>query len=259
MTTTAECFVTRALAELLRFHRQSLMAVFRQDFRQKIFVHFLTLLINSNLSENSHLQVETVRVTKHDEHAKAIGLITIKSIIDKLHYNIAKVLDPNTGKSYDMMAARNKGILDLRTNEYVDSKTKERISLDKAIETELVTVNFDSDNNEPEIVKKTYAINYVVDQKKKEKVPFYEAVQMGLINAETGEYVNNKTMEKVYVGDAIRKGFLKGREVQDTFGLDIDAENKDVTRRISKIRKNVVRSIAVVAAFRRAIQQNMQK
>ena len=66
-------------------------------------------------------------------------------------------------------------------------------------------------------------------------------------------------MEKVYVGDAIRKGFLKGREVQDTFGLDIDAENKDVTRRISKIRKNVVRSIAVVAAFRRAIQQNMQK
>ena len=154
-----------------------------------------------------------------------------------------------------MMAARDKGILDLRTNEYVDSKTKERISLDKAIETELVTVNFDSDNNEPEIVRKTYAINYVVDQKKKEKVPFYEAVQMGLINAETGEYINNKTMEKVYVGDAIRKGFLKGREVQDTFGLDIDAENKNVTRRISKIRKNVVRSIAVVAAFRRAIQQ----
>ena len=193
-----------------------------------------------------------MRVTKHDEHTKAIGLITIKSVIEKLHYNIAKVLDPNIGKSYDMMQARNKGILDLRTNQYVDSKTEERISLDRAIETELVTVNFSSDNNEPEIVTKTYAINYVVDQKKKVKVPFYEAVQMALINAETGEYVNNKTMEKVYVGDAIRKGFLKGREVTGPIGLDIDAENKDVARRIGKIRKNVVRSMAVLAAFRRA-------
>ena len=196
-----------------------------------------------------------MKVIKHFEHAKAIGLITIKSIIDKLRYNIANVFDPNTGKSYDMMTAREKGILDLRNNEYVDSKTKERISLDRAIETDLVTVNFDSDNNEPEIVKKTYAINYVVDQKKKEKVPFYEAVQMGLINAETGEYINNKTMEKVYVGDAIKKGFLKGREIQDTFGLDIDAENKEVTKRITKIKKNVVRSLAVLSAFRRATQK----
>ena len=196
--------------------------------------------------------METVRVTKHDEQTKAIGLVTIKSVIEKLHYNITKVFDPYTGKSYSMMQARNKGILDLRTNHYINPKSKERITLDRAIETELVTVNFDPDNNEPEIVSKTYAINYVVDQKKKVKVPFYEAVQMGLINANTGEYVNNKTMEKVYVGDAIKKGFLKGREVKGAIGLDIDAENKDVTRRIGKIRKNVVRSMAVLAAFRRA-------
>lgn len=191
-------------------------------------------------------------MTKHHEETKAIGLITIKSMIDKRHYNIMKVIDVNTGKSYGMMQARRKGLLDLKTNHYVNTKTKEQIPLDDAIEQELVIVDFESENEDPEFETKTYAINYVVDQKRKRKVPFYEAVQMGLINAATGNYVNNITGERIYVVDAIKKGFLKGREVEDATGLNIEAENKVVVQRIGKIRKNVLKSMEVISAFRRA-------
>ncbi len=199
-------------------------------------------------------QVETVRVTCHDEHTEAIGLVTIKSVIQKLRYNIAQVKDKQSGRLYTMLEARNKGILDLRNNQYIDSRTKTVMTLDRAIELELMKINFDCDDNEPEIVTKSFAINFVVDQQQKKKIPFYEAVQMGLFNTETGDYVNNTTGEKVFVGDAIRRGFLKGREVEDTKGLEIDAENKNVTEKIRSIRRSVVRSIAVLGALRRASQ-----
>ncbi len=173
-------------------------------------------------------------------------------MIDKRHYNIMKVIDVNTGKSYGMMAARRKGLLDLKHNHYVNPKTKETMNLDDAIEKELVIVDFESENEDPEFETKTYAINYVVDQKKKRKVPFYEAVKMGLIDPGSGNFINNLTGEKIYVVDAIKKGFLKGREVEDATGLNIDAENKVVVQRIGKIRRNVLKSMEVISAFRQA-------
>ncbi len=60
-------------------------------------------------------------------------------------------------------------------------------------------------------VPKRYAINYVVDQKAKKKVPFHDAVQTGLIDVETGNYVHNKSGETYYLVDAINRGFLKGK------------------------------------------------
>ncbi len=51
----------------------------------------------------------------------------------------------------------------------------------------------------------------MVDQQAKKKVPFYDAVQRGLIDAETGNYVHNKSGDTYYLVDAINKGFLKGK------------------------------------------------
>ncbi len=50
-------------------------------------------------------------MNKLKENTSAVGIITVKSVIDKLHYNISKVKDPNTRKIYSMMQARKKGIL----------------------------------------------------------------------------------------------------------------------------------------------------
>ena len=99
----------------------------------------------------------------------------------------------------------------------------------------LVSVAFDSEETKPEVVTQSFAVNFVVDQKQKQAVPFYEAVRMGLFDIETGEYKNNKTGERVSVGTAIKKGFLKGRRIESTFGLDIEAEDKKVAENIQTV------------------------
>jgi hypothetical protein len=87
-------------------------------------------------------------------------------------------------------------------------------------------------------------------------IPFPDAVRYGLIDRETGCYVNNRTGERVFAGDAVRRGFFKCQPVEDTSSLIglIGAENRVVVDRIDKVRKNVLRGIKVVSAFRKAAE-----
>ena len=59
------------------------------------------------------------------------------------------------------------------------------------------------------MVSKTYAIRAVVDVLNKKHLAFKEALGDGLIDTEKGSYYNNSTKEVLYIGDAIRKGFIK--------------------------------------------------
>ncbi len=129
------------------------------------------------------------------------------------------------------------------------------MTLDEAIDKELIIVTFDGKDKKPETEVKVYAINYVVDQRKKTKVPFYEALQQGLIDEETGNYVNNKTREEVYVVDAILKGFLKGREIQqeESKSLDVDAENREVEEKLTRIKRRLLKSLCAISAMKRAV------
>ena len=135
-------------------------------------------------------QVEKVKVTRHEEKTVPIGLMTVKAMIDKQRYKIIEVVDADTEKTYDMIQARRRGLIDLKTNEYIYPQTKERISLEEAIDIELVIVEFEENeelnNNEKvnEVETRTYAIDHVVDLKRKTKVPVHHAMKRGLIDAE---------------------------------------------------------------------------
>jgi hypothetical protein len=84
-------------------------------------------------------------------------------------------------------------------------------------------------------------------------VPFAEAVRRGLIDRETGSYVNNSTGELVFAGEAIRRGFFKGHLVEDPKSLvGIDVANKVVVDRIDRVRKNIRREIQAISAFKQA-------
>ena len=136
---------------------------------------------------------------------------------------------------------------------FINSSTKERIPIDSAIQSGWVLTDHDDENEETDATEtKMYAVSAVVDQSRKKKVPFYEAVCSGLIDKETGNYVNNVTGEKIYVAEAIKRGFLKAREIQDTKGLNIEAENKVVINRMDKMRRNVMKSVGVLNAFKKA-------
>jgi len=57
-----------------------------------------------------------------------------------------------------------------------------------------------------EEITKAYSVHAVVDQREKCKVPFHEAVEKGIIDQDTGEYVNQLTGAHIPVEEAINKG-----------------------------------------------------
>lgn len=86
---------------------------------------------------------------------------------------------------------------------------------------------------------------------RRKPVPFPEAVSLGLIDRETGSYVNNATGERVFAAEAIRRGLFKAVLVSDPSSLsNIDASNRLVVERIDTVRKNVLRNLKTIAAFR---------
>ena len=56
---------------------------------------------------------------------------------------------------------------------------------------------------------KTYAVHAVVDVKNKKRLTFREAIDENIFDPDAGSYLNTATGEKLYVGDAIRKGLIK--------------------------------------------------
>jgi len=88
-------------------------------------------------------------------------------------------------------------------------------------------------------------------------VSFVEAVSRGLIERDTGCYVNNATGERVLAPDAIRRGLIKAVLVADPTSLsNIDASNRLVVERIQRVRSNVLRNLKTIAAFKQRAANN---
>jgi len=49
--------------------------------------------------------------------------------------------------------------------------------------------------------------------KNKKRLTFREAIDLNIFDPDAGSYLNTATEEKLYVGDAIRKGFIKVRSI----------------------------------------------
>ena len=189
--------------------------------------------------KHSCFQVEYVSTRKSAETTSAIGLITIKTRTDDRFYDIKSVVDSFSGESLTCDEARARGIVDVDLGYYVIGATGERITLDSAIEGGWVVPAYDPDDPTYDI--KTYAVSAVVDQRLRKKVPFIDAVRRGLIEKHTGNYVNNVTQEKVYVADAITRGFLKAKQIQDPTGLNIEQDNAVVVEKDHSKRRSILK------------------
>ncbi len=84
-------------------------------------------------------------------------------------------------------------------------------------------------------------------------MPFNEAVKRNLIDRNTGCYINNLTGERVFAGDAVKRGLFKCRPVDDTSSFDeIDASNRVVADRIQHVRNNVLRNMKIISALKKS-------
>jgi len=129
----------------------------------------------------------------------------------------------------------------------------------EAVEKGLMTVDFCGEPPEPEVISKTYAVRAVVDRRQKKTITFHEAVRRGIIDKESGAFKDTISNEKMYVGDAIMRGFLKARVIENAHGLNIDPENKMVIDKTQKIRERLLKPLKVISAFKMAARDGANK
>ncbi|CAH1780721.1 unnamed protein product [Owenia fusiformis] len=201
--------------------------------------------------------VDYTSTRKSAETKESFGLITIKTTKENKPYVITGVVDSSADDAViSFEKATEKGIIDLHDGVYRDPITKREQLLADAIDGNLVSVaDQNGQNGETELVTKTYAIHHVVNQKLKKKITFSEAVRDGILDKNTGSYLNNITGERIYVGDAIMRGFLKATVVEDPTTLDIDPENKMVVSKVENIRKRLLQPMKALSAFKQAMKK----
>lgn len=205
-----------------------------------------------------HIQVDYVTKTRSTPRTEALGLITIRDRIESRKYTITAVIDATTAERVDLSEAKRRGIVDENATSFIINTSGETIGMDDAVETGWVLVEYESDEGpveESEVRSRTYAIRAVVDQRLKKRVPFVEAVQRKLVDRDSGNYYNNLTGETVHVLEAIRRGFLKAKLIDDPTKLDIDPHNKMVVHSINKMR-HMVTGLSALSAMKECVNRS---
>lgn len=201
-----------------------------------------------------YILLEYVSKKKIREEKQSYGLLTIKITRENRPYTITAVVDPTTEEKISVADAAHQGILDTHNSTY-RTETGETISIHDAIHSGLVLVEYHEDANakiEADVETKTYAVHGVVDQRKKNKVSFTDAVRDGLLDRSTGDYVNNVTGQKVGVQEAIMRGFIKARVVTDPSKLEVDPRNTIVVEKMESAKKKFMRGVRAIKMFKAA-------
>lgn len=201
-----------------------------------------------------HIKVEFTSTKKTQEKRRDVGLITIRTQRESRPYTVRFVIDAKTDDKLSIDDAIRRRILDQKNGIYYNTQTEEDMSLADALDSGLLIVEYDNSAAvaDPEVVSKTYSIHGVVDQRRKAKVSFSDAIRSGLLNRETGSYYHNIDREYIYVGDAIKRGFIKASLVKDPNSLDIDPENRVVVETLETMKRKLLNPLKTVAAFKKA-------
>jgi len=100
-----------------------------------------------------------------------------------------------------------------------------------------------------------YAVSDVKDPLTGNEISFTDAVRRGVIDRDSGEYVNRHSRERVPVSDAILRGLVTARLLADDdelLTLGVDRKDAVVVQRIGRLRTNVLSKLRVVNAFKAA-------
>ncbi len=211
-------------------------------------------LLGFILSLILYLKVEFVSTKKSEEKRRNVGLLTIKTQKESRPYTVKGVMEPNSDRQLSVDEAVAEGILDMKNGIYRNKEENADMSLGDALDSGLLIVEFDAEaaTTEAEIITKSYVIYAAIDQKNRKRVPYDEAIRRKLLDAEKGVYNNNKTGEEMYVGDAIRKGFIKAAVIKDPSKMDIPQENKVVLDKMKSMRDKLIKPMKAVSALKRA-------
>jgi hypothetical protein len=199
------------------------------------------------------IKVMYTTTKRSKEKTSSVGIITVKTIREPVRpYTVVSVRDTRSGQDVDGPTAESAGLVDSSRGSYIDRQTGRRYMIAEAADAGLVKLEYTGPQPEPEVISKTYAVRAVVDRRQKKTITFHEAVRRGIIDRESGAYKDTQTGDKMYIGDAIMRGFLKARIIDDASGLNIDPQNRMVIDKTEKIRKRLLKPLSVISAFKSA-------
>ena len=142
-----------------------------------------------------------------------------------------------------------------KTNMTYTSDKGEQIPIVDAIQCGLIKAEFHGTEQDSEQTEtKTYAVNSVVDTRRKEKMTFHDALSRGILDAEEGVFLNNQTWERIPITDAIMRGFIKAKIITDTSKLNIDPTNKIVVERMTTAQDKIMKAVKATKAFQSNVQ-----
>jgi len=122
--------------------------------------------------------------------------------------NVRGIFDPQTGLELSVTEAIDAGIFDPSTGEYIDRRTGERLSLERAIADGLVLADR-GDMADEVVVQQTYSIGAVYDPVTSEWISPREAVSRGLLDMARGVFIHPTTQEVMTLAEALERGLIR--------------------------------------------------
>lgn len=162
------------------------------------------------------------------------GLVIVEEIKDIPHvmdvskesYTVHSIADPLTGKEYSLKKAVNKGLFDPNRGLVLNRLTGKMISLDDAVKQGLATVEQNHGITDQEIVK-GIIVEKVKDPATGKDLNISEAKRRGILDSDSGHYVDHKTHTRMSVEDAWKQELIKGRKATDSLkSFKSDASSK---------------------------------
>ena len=153
------------------------------------------------------------------------GMVNGNKGVTEQEYVVQSVWDHKANQIIPLDVAIKSGLIDSNTGEYVNPITGERLPMVEAIRRNLVnakksdTVKDKRNKNEitakisaKDLIEKEFVVKSVLDPRTSTMISLDAAISAGLIDPNTGEYIDPITRERSYIVDAVRKGFIHARE-----------------------------------------------
>ncbi|CAD5125553.1 DgyrCDS13756 [Dimorphilus gyrociliatus] len=189
--------------------------------------------------------VEFQKTRRAKEKKSTLGIITLKTIRER-DAIIEQVKDVEANQFFNKQTAITSGLLNDQLGLFFNTKTGTELTINEAVKAGYIVLS----KQEPEESVEAYAVRGVVDRKKVKVITFFEAVQKGIIDRDSGLFLDTSNGDKLYIADAIARGFLKARKVDDPNSLDVDPSNRMVIDKTNLIKKKLLGSLKVISAFK---------
>ena len=170
------------------------------------------LYVNPNTGETMHM---------HEAYAAGYIVAEEVKVFDStpqtVTYAIRGVWDPRIKEEVSTNDAIEEGLLNQEMSKYTNVATGETFSIKEAIELGYV---FLEGSAPPSVAvfgnTKSYTIKSVIDPRSGEEIPISDAVRHQIVDKVKAEYWNMKTDERISIDDAIMRGLVNIKRVEDS-------------------------------------------